>query len=60
VDIEDANTIPKWIKEIFAPECNLENEKTIHERHNIRLTSKFQEVGNICTLGGSVVVVIVW
>jgi len=35
--IENANTIPKWIKEIFASECNLENEKAIHERHNFRL-----------------------
>ena len=58
--IENANTIPKWIKEIFASECNLENEKAIHERNNFRLTSKFQAVGNIYVHGGSVVVVIVW
>jgi hypothetical protein len=57
--IENANTIPKWIKEIFASECNLENEKAIHERNNFRLTSKFQAVGNIYVHGGSVVVVIV-
>jgi hypothetical protein len=47
---ENANTIPKWIKEIFTSEFNLENEKAIHERHNFRLTTKFQAVGNICTL----------
>ena len=58
--IENANTIPKWIKEIFASECNLENEKAIHERHNFRLTIKFQAVCDLCTHGGSVVVVIVW
>ena len=58
--IENANTISKWIKEIFASECNLENEKAIHERHNFRLTSKFQAVGNICTHGDSVVIVIIW
>ena len=57
--IENANTIPKWIKEIFVSEFNLENEKAIHERHNFRLTSKCQAVGNICTHCGSVVVVIV-
>jgi hypothetical protein len=38
--IENADAIPKRLKEIFASECNLENEKTIHERHNFRLTSK--------------------
>jgi hypothetical protein len=38
--IENVNTIHKRIKEIFASECNLENEKTIHERHTFRLTSK--------------------
>ena len=58
--IYNASIIPKWIKEIFASECNLENEKAIHERHNFRLTSKLQAVGNICTHGESVVVVIVW
>ena len=57
--IEHANTIPKWIKEIFTSEFNLENEKAIHERHNFRLTTKFQAVGNICTHCGPVVVVIV-
>ena len=55
--IYNTNIIPKWIKEIFASECNLENEKAIHERHHFRLTSKLQAVDNICTHGGSVVVV---
>jgi hypothetical protein len=58
--IENVNTIHKWIKEISASECNLENEKAIHERNNFRFTSKFQAVGNIYVHGGSVVVVIVW
>ena len=34
--IENANTIPKWIKDIFASEFNLVNEKAIHERHNFK------------------------
>ena len=51
--IENANTIPKWLKEIFASECNLENEKAIHERHNFRLTSFKQSVIYVDMVGPS-------